>query len=108
MNPASQPEAAYQAKQILREHVRRLAPATRRRHLARIEQFAGTVWARWQVGPYRLRCKHVRWYMEVPLHDCAPQTRYLHWLTIRRLIIALRKEAWLGRRSGPWTALRKA
>ena len=108
MNPGCQQQAAYQGKQILRDHVRSLAPATRRRHLARIEQFAGTVWTRWQVGPYRLRCKHVRWYMEVPLRDYSRQTRYLHWLTIRRFIVALHKEVWLGRLNGSWTAPRDA
>ena len=108
MNPACQKDAAFEAKQILREHVRNLEPSTRKRHLARIEQFAEIIWKRWHAGPYRLRCKHVRWYMEVPLCDCAPHTRYLHWLTVRRLIIALNHEAWLGRLNGSWTAPRDA
>lgn len=108
MNPAHQKQAVFQARQILREKIRSLAPATRRRHLARIEQFSETIWRRWQVGPYRLRCKHVRWYMEVPLRNFSRQTRYLHWLTIRRFVVALRKEAWLGRLNGSWTAPRDA
>jgi len=62
-NPANQRAAARQARGLL---ARRL-PGSRRgtvgSHLARAERIAEVIWRRWQVGPYRWRLKHVRWYL---------------------------------------------
>lgn len=104
MNPATPRQAVFQALQVAREHARNLSPATRKRYLQRIATFSDAIWRRWQVGPYRLKCKHVRWYMTVQLAGAATNTQYAHWLAIRRLLRALKRDHWLSQLNGPWTA----
>ena len=102
-NPANGPAAARQTRALL---VRRL-PGARRgtiaAHLARAERIGAAIWRRWQVGPYRWRLKHLRWYMATQTGQLTPGTRYRYWLTVRALVLSLAHEAdWLGRLDGPW------
>lgn len=102
-NPANQRSAAREARALL---ARRL-PGSRRgtvgNHLARAERIADAIWRRFQVGPYRWRLKHVRWYLETQVEAHTSGTRYRHWLTRRALVLSLgHGEDWLRRLDGPW------
>lgn len=102
-NPANQAGAARQARAMLA----RTLPGSRRGsvagHLARAESIASLIWRRWQVGPYRWRLKHLRWYLTQATEALSPSTRSRHWLTGRVLIQCLgREDDWLPRLQGPW------
>jgi hypothetical protein len=73
-----------------------------RQHLARAGHIAGTIWQRWQVGPYQWQLKHLRWYLVERTDEHANGTRYRHWLTVRLLILALDQDGWIERLDGPW------
>jgi hypothetical protein len=102
-NPANQGRAAHQARALLA----RCLPGSRRgtvaTHLARAERIADVIWRRWQVGPYRWRLKHLRWYLTTQTSGYGPSTRYRHWLTMRVLVQSLgHADTWLPQLQGPW------
>ena len=75
----------------------------RQTHIRRAEHIAAGIWRRWHVAPLHWQLKHLRWWLAVGTRDLTPQTRYQHWLTVRRLVAALgRDEDWLPHLSGPW------
>jgi hypothetical protein len=102
--PASTKQAVAKAQGLL---VRRLPGARRttvRAHLVRAAAIAATLYARWQVGPYQWRVKHLRWFLEHRIQHFEPSVRYRYWLTVRLLAIALgRDDDWLPRLNGSWT-----
>jgi len=102
-NPATPQAAARQARALLAKRLPGSRRGTVAAHLARAERIGEAIWRRWQVGPYRWRVKHLRWYLTVGTRALTPSTRYRHWLTVRVLVEALAQRGdWLARLEGPW------
>ena len=100
--PANHRAAARAARSLLANRLPGSRRGTVRQHLVRAERIARTIWRRWQVGPYRWRLKHVRWYLVERTGDYTGNTRYGHWRTVRLLILALDRDGWIERLDGPW------
>lgn len=87
--------ARIEAEQML---IRAL-PGTRSNVVRRAE-LAGVIgeaiWRRWQVGVQRWQLKHVEWYLDDHIAQLAQSTRYDHWRTLRALLSAMDKQAWIG------------
>jgi hypothetical protein len=76
---------------------------TVRRHTERAAAIAQVIYCGWQTGPYQWQAKYVRWYLGHGTQSLLPGTRYRYWLTIRPLMIALKKEAhWQHHLYGLW------
>ena len=74
-------------------------------HYNRTLYMSDLLWAKFQVGAYRYRLKHLRWYLEEGTKLLLPATRYRHWLTAKNILEALDKEAvWTPQLQGSWTA----
>jgi hypothetical protein len=102
--PASAHEAVRQTHGLLARRLPGARRTTVSDHLARAAGIASCLYRRWQVGPYQWRLKHARWYLEHGMDPSfEPSVRYRYWLTLRLLVIALRKDVdWLPRLRGPW------
>lgn len=100
--PASHRVAARQARTLLANRLPGSKRGTVRQHLVRSEHIAEVIWKRWQVGVYQWRLKHVLWYLQHCTDQYTDSTRYRHWLTVRKLILSLGHDTWLGRLNGPW------
>lgn len=102
-NLANQQQAGRIARNLLIRRLPGSRHGTVRAHLQRAAIIAETIWRRWQVGPYQLQVKHLRWYLVEKTSHLTTGTRYRHWLTVRLLVLALtREEDWLPRLVGPW------
>ena len=95
MNPPNHRVAGRQAADLLERRLRRLARATRKRHIQRAEQIAQVIWKRWQVGVYRWRLQHVKWYLTYIQRVLRPNVQYQHYLTITKLCKALSRTGWI-------------
>lgn len=100
--PANQRVAARQARSLLASRLPGSRRGTVRQQVERAGHIARIIWRRWQVGPYQWQLKHLRWYLVERTNEHASGTRYRHWLTVRRLILALDKDEWIERLDGPW------
>ena len=102
-NPANQQQAARIARDLLIRRLPGSRKGTVKPHLQRAELIAETIWQRWQVGPYQWQVKHLRWYLVEKTKHLTPGTRYRHWLTVHRLVLALpTPEHGLSQLKGPW------
>lgn len=101
--PSNQRQAARQSKELLARTLPGSRRGSIRSHLQRAEYIGDTIWRRWQVGPHQWQVKHLRWYLTEKTNLYTHSTRYRHWLTLRALVFALRKEDdWLPLLQGPW------
>ena len=65
--------------------------------------------ARFGVGPYRWKAKHVEWVIRVQLAEYSVATRYDYWRTIRVLGTEMgRWDGWEPRLRGPWAGSSEA
>jgi hypothetical protein len=72
-------------------------------HLARATLIAEVLYRHFQVGPYQIPLKHLRWYLEVHAERLTLASRYRHWLTVRFIVKALNKwSQWEPLLCGPW------
>jgi len=102
-NPANAAAAGRQARALLARSLPGSRRGTVAAHLTRAERVADLIWRRWQVGPYRWRVKHLRWYLTTQARRYSTSTRYRYWLTVRVLVQSLEQdEDWLARLRGPW------
>ena len=97
MNPKNQAQARQQVRHLL--NIPRIAKAgpyqnaaTRRQSARRAEAVAEAIWREFNVGIYRWRTRHLRWYASTKLVQLAPGTRYQYLLAIRRVLGALGKD----------------
>lgn len=103
MNPATNKDAGRQARDLLKRHYRGAAIATRRRRYAVAAIIADEIWKRWHVGVYRLRQKHVVWYLTECLSDRGSHCRYQHYLVVKMMVRILGHESWLEHLDGCWS-----
>lgn len=94
MNPPNHRVAGRQAADLLERRLRRLATATRRRHIQRAEQIAQVIWKHWQVGIYRWRLKHVKWYLTDIQRSLGSSSQYQHYLTMVKVCAVLGHDHW--------------
>lgn len=82
------------------------APATRWRDLMQAEKIHTVLVERWGVHhPAQWRVKYLRWFLAEHLKSASNDTRYRYWLTVKKIIKRLNKEAdWTSLLQGPWTS----
>ena len=102
MNPSSMKAAGREARLLARKQFTRLANDTARRRISYVGLVAQKIWARWSVGVYRWKVKHVRWFLEHCVRENSPASRYQYWLSIRAMLKILGKEHWLALLQGDW------
>ncbi|MDA9096176.1 hypothetical protein N9J88_07270 [Porticoccaceae bacterium] len=78
---------------LLKQRIKGSRQTRVKEHMDRAKRIAIAIWARFQVGPYQYKLKHLRWYVDTCTKDLASNTRYRHWLTIRHIITSLDKNA---------------
>lgn len=100
--PVSPAEAACKTVALLVHRLPGPRGTTVQGHLGRARLVGEALYRQWRVGPYQWRLKHLRHYLEHRTARLEPATRYRYWLTVRLLVLALKREAWLGRLKGPW------
>ena len=93
MRPANQQQAIRHMEHLLNRKIKGNRQTRVKEHLNRARCIATAIWARFQVGPYQYKLKHLRWYMEVCTRNLAPNTCYRYWLTIKKIVHALDKNA---------------
>lgn len=102
MNPSSAKAAGRQAAELLRCHFRGASAATRKRRYRSAALIANHIWSRWQVGVFRWRLMHIRWYLEHHMRARSRHTRYQHYLCIKDVLAILGEDHWIHRLHGPW------
>ena len=91
MRPANQQQAVRHMDHLLKRRIKGNRQTRVKEHMNRAKLIAIAIWQRFQVGPYQYQLKHLCWYLEVHIKDLAPNTRYRHWLTIKKIANSLDK-----------------
>jgi hypothetical protein len=60
-------------------------------HLARAALIAEVFYRHFQIGPYQIRFKHLRWFLEVDIEPLSSASECRHWLTLGSIVKALKK-----------------
>lgn len=102
MAPANHRKVGAEVEHLLR----RSLPGARRSvdvHVRRVRRMAILIWMRFQIGVYRWQVKNVRWVLEHGLSHLSPASRYDHWRSVEKAIVALgRENDWRPLLRGPW------
>jgi hypothetical protein len=82
------------------------APSTRDRDLAQARLIYEAIAKRWNLHhPRQWQVKHLRWFLTEHLKSGTSNTRYRYWLTVKKIVNRLQKEAdWTPLLKGTWTS----
>jgi len=91
MRPANQYQAEQHMKHLLTRKLKGKRSTKVKEHTKRAIRIAGSIWHRFQIGPYQYQLKHLKWYLSTQTQHLSINTRYRHWLSIKYIAIALGK-----------------
>lgn len=91
MRPANQQQAERHMQHLLNRKIPGNRQTKVKEHTRRAKRIAGTIWNRFQVGPYQYKLKHLKWYMDTQIQHLKPATQYRYGLTINSIVLALNK-----------------